>query len=622
MPHHPTAPPPRAALAVPTRWPVPPLIQASVGLHVAAAGAAWLVPGAWPWAAGAVVANHLVLTAAGLWPRSRLLGPNITRLPDAAAARGEIAITIDDGPDPQVTPATLDLLAGNGVRATFFCIAERARAHPALLRRIVDAGHGVGNHSRFHRHHFSLLGPRGFEREIGGAQDLLADACGVRPTVLSRPGRLAQPAAGPGAAPAGPAPGELDAAWLRHPPAPTPAGCWPACSAAWPAATSCCCTTVMHAAPRSINPCCCRAAAAAAALPRTGPAPGQPGRRPAPTRNMKSEHLPGAPADTQQAWQALHTAACQPYRQAGRWAWHWARGKLGRDPVFRGMLERGDLLPKARVCRHRLRPGPDGQPAAGLCGDAGRVAGPPAGRARLRPAPYTGIELMPKDVARAQAGAGQPAAAAAVCLHGHVPGFRAALRRGGHPRRAALRGPRGAAGRAAQGAPGARAAGSPAAACGRRRQPARFCRQPVGGPRGDSGTRPPCATHLGPHAAGLDHACCKVWASSCAASRKARARPLPTCCWWPTCKAQVRHEAAGHHRLHRRPVPWAWAGGHAGRACRPAAAAWPRDFETAPSAPGWVWRRGGRRDAGTRTGRPRLPQQPPGRTGAACRRLR
>jgi hypothetical protein len=139
MPHNPTAPPPRAALAVPTRWPVPPLIQASVGLHVAAAGAVWLVPGAWPWAAGAVVANHLALTAAGLWPRSRLLGPNITRLPEAAAARGEIAITIDDGPDPQVTPATLDLLARLGVRATFFCIAERARAHPALMRRILDA---------------------------------------------------------------------------------------------------------------------------------------------------------------------------------------------------------------------------------------------------------------------------------------------------------------------------------------------------------------------------------------------------------------------------------------------------------------------------------------------------
>ena len=64
---------------------------------------------------------------------------------------------------------------------------------------------------------------------------------------------------------------------------------------------------------------------------------------------MKSEHLPAAPADTSEAWRRLHAAACQPYRRAGRWAWHWARGKLGRDPVFRGMLERGDLMSGARV---------------------------------------------------------------------------------------------------------------------------------------------------------------------------------------------------------------------------------------------------------------------------------
>jgi SAM-dependent methyltransferase len=49
------------------------------------------------------------------------------------------------------------------------------------------------------------------------------------------------------------------------------------------------------------------------------------------------------------AWRALHTLACAPYRAAGRFAWHWARGKLGRDPAFRGMLERGDLPPHARV---------------------------------------------------------------------------------------------------------------------------------------------------------------------------------------------------------------------------------------------------------------------------------
>ena len=185
--------PSSATAPLPSRWPWPSALSASVGLHAVAAAAAALLPGAPGWAAAAVVVNHLVLTGAGLWPRSALLGPNVSRLPPAAAARREIAITLDDGPDAEVTPAVLDLLAAAGVRATFFCIAERARAQPALVRRIVAAGHSVQNHSRHHRHDFSLLGPRGFEREIGAAQALLADISGVQPHCFRAPAGLRNP---------------------------------------------------------------------------------------------------------------------------------------------------------------------------------------------------------------------------------------------------------------------------------------------------------------------------------------------------------------------------------------------------------------------------------------------
>jgi peptidoglycan/xylan/chitin deacetylase (PgdA/CDA1 family) len=180
-----------APLAAP--WPWPRALHASLGVHAAAGGAALLWPEAAPWAVGSVLINHLVLTASGLWPRSALLGPNVTRLPAAAAARGEIALTLDDGPDPEVTPIVLDLLAQEGVRATFFCIAARAREHPALLRRIVSAGHSVQNHSLGHRHHFSMLGPRGFELEIGDAQALLADITGVQPFCFRAPAGLRNP---------------------------------------------------------------------------------------------------------------------------------------------------------------------------------------------------------------------------------------------------------------------------------------------------------------------------------------------------------------------------------------------------------------------------------------------
>lgn len=184
---------PTTVAAAPSRWPLPPLLRASMGLHAAAVGAAVLLPEALAWAGGAVVANHLALTAVGLWPRSALLGPNLRRLPGAATARDELCITIDDGPDPEVTPAVLDLLAEQGAVASFFCIAEHARQHPALVRRIVAAGHCVQNHSRHHRHHFSLMGSRALAAEIGDAQDLLADISGQRPHCFRAPAGLRNP---------------------------------------------------------------------------------------------------------------------------------------------------------------------------------------------------------------------------------------------------------------------------------------------------------------------------------------------------------------------------------------------------------------------------------------------
>jgi peptidoglycan/xylan/chitin deacetylase (PgdA/CDA1 family) len=172
-------------------WPAPPLVSASIGLHAAALGAVVLAPEAVWWALAGIGVNHLALGAAGLWPRSTLLGPNLSRLPVASGQ--SYALTLDDGPDPEVTPCVLDLLDSAGVRATFFCIAGRARAQPALIRRIVEQGHSVQNHSLGHRHHFALLGPQGLRREIGQAQDILADLCGQRPHCFRAPAGLRNP---------------------------------------------------------------------------------------------------------------------------------------------------------------------------------------------------------------------------------------------------------------------------------------------------------------------------------------------------------------------------------------------------------------------------------------------
>lgn len=174
-------------------WRPSPLLLGTFGVHAGAAAALVAAPGQWPAIAGALVANHALLTAAGLWPRSRVLGPNLVRLPSAAAARGEVALTIDDGPDPDVTPAVLEQLAARGARATFFCIGELASRHPQLCAEIVRRGHAVENHSQHHAHHFSLLGPMGFAREIGSAQATLSALSGSTPRFFRAPAGLRNP---------------------------------------------------------------------------------------------------------------------------------------------------------------------------------------------------------------------------------------------------------------------------------------------------------------------------------------------------------------------------------------------------------------------------------------------
>jgi peptidoglycan/xylan/chitin deacetylase (PgdA/CDA1 family) len=178
-----------------TPWRPSAAISASVALHAAAVAALVVRPHAWPWVLGAVVADHLVLTAAGLWPRSHLLGPNWTHLPAPAnlARAGMIAVTIDDGPDPQITPQVLDLLAAHRARATFFCVGENIEQYPQLARAIVAAGHGIENHSFHHPLHFSALGPGGMSREIQRTQDIIASVTGETAQFFRAPAGLRNP---------------------------------------------------------------------------------------------------------------------------------------------------------------------------------------------------------------------------------------------------------------------------------------------------------------------------------------------------------------------------------------------------------------------------------------------
>jgi peptidoglycan/xylan/chitin deacetylase (PgdA/CDA1 family) len=175
------------------RWAPSPAIRGSVVLHAAAALGVAAMPAAWPWGIAAVAGNHLLLTAAGLWPRSTLLGSNLRRLPERNARLGQVGLCFDDGPDSAVTPVVLDLLDRYGAKASFFCIGERASRHPGLVRDIVAGGHTVENHTWRHSPAFSTFGVRAIRREVLTAQGLIEELSGRSPRFFKAPAGLRNP---------------------------------------------------------------------------------------------------------------------------------------------------------------------------------------------------------------------------------------------------------------------------------------------------------------------------------------------------------------------------------------------------------------------------------------------
>lgn len=197
-------------------WKPTPFLKGSAVLHGAALVSAVSVPAVWPWALGALLANHALITAAGLLPRSHWIGANITRLPPSRAseqAMGRVALTIDDGPDPDVTPRLLDLLDALQMRASFFLIGHRAERHPGLCRDIVARGHRIENHGYSHSHAFSFFGPSRMQADIARSQAVLSDISGQAPRFFRSTAGLRNPFLDPVLA-------RLDlqlAAWTRRP---------------------------------------------------------------------------------------------------------------------------------------------------------------------------------------------------------------------------------------------------------------------------------------------------------------------------------------------------------------------------------------------------------------------
>jgi peptidoglycan/xylan/chitin deacetylase (PgdA/CDA1 family) len=99
-----------------------------------------------------------------------------------------IALTIDDGPHPEWTPKVLDLLDKYDIKATFFMIGEQVPENAKLVRKVVEAGHGIANHTLTHPLWMPGLTPRQIEHEITGAYRRIHEASGAVPHLFRAPG--------------------------------------------------------------------------------------------------------------------------------------------------------------------------------------------------------------------------------------------------------------------------------------------------------------------------------------------------------------------------------------------------------------------------------------------------
>lgn len=124
-----------------------------------------------------------------LFPHLSFFLPVISR--GKKGAKG-VALTFDDGPDPEVTPQLLELLARHGVTATFFVTGARAERYPEIMRAILAGGHAVGNHSYSHSPFLMLKGGSTLQREIASAQRVFLQF-GIVPLAFRPPVGITSP---------------------------------------------------------------------------------------------------------------------------------------------------------------------------------------------------------------------------------------------------------------------------------------------------------------------------------------------------------------------------------------------------------------------------------------------
>lgn len=114
---------------------------------------------------------------------SSIFGRPITRLDSGEKS---VALTFDDGPNPDATPLILDALAERKVRATFFILGRHAEQWPDLVKRVANEGHSIGNHGYFHRKlHFKS--PAYVRNDLTLGTQAIERIAGVHPRLFRAP---------------------------------------------------------------------------------------------------------------------------------------------------------------------------------------------------------------------------------------------------------------------------------------------------------------------------------------------------------------------------------------------------------------------------------------------------
>ncbi len=134
-------------------------------------------------------AAAIALAAAWCGPGTAVHCPPVARafgVPLRLEGLEGVALTFDDGPHPEGTPAVLAALQRASVTATFFLVGEQVERYPALAREIVAAGHEPAVHGYRHHNQMRLL-PRAFARDLRQAIEAVGETCGRQPRLYRPP---------------------------------------------------------------------------------------------------------------------------------------------------------------------------------------------------------------------------------------------------------------------------------------------------------------------------------------------------------------------------------------------------------------------------------------------------